>query len=146
MLLACTYRVIDALGRASNNSSLLSCSPNFLHASKTRYSHTKHEPIVNYNNKLQRELTVLPLVVQPSIFCSTYGVDMYFLKIYFLHISDITDNHYLHKHAHTFLKTWALFDLSVFILSPICPWSSSEMAKRCLAFFSDSSSRDFHTP
>lgn len=50
-----------------------------------------------------------------------------------------------HIFTRTFLKTCVLFDFNVFILSAICPWSSSDMAKLCLAFFSDSSSRDFHT-
>lgn len=59
------------------------------------------------------------------------------VPLFLLHVSCIT---------HTFLKTWALFDLRVFMLSAICPWSSSEMANRCFAFFSDSSSRDFQTP
>ena len=61
MLLACVYRVMDALGKCGEHSRaellsaapratlmLLSCSPNFSRASITQYMHAKHEPIVNY--------------------------------------------------------------------------------------------------
>ena len=38
---------------------LLSCSPNFPHASITRYTHAKHKPILNYN--LSIRCTILEL-------------------------------------------------------------------------------------
>ena len=55
MILACVYRLMDALGKfgehsscASSNSSILLCSPNFPCASIIQYMHTEHETIVNY--------------------------------------------------------------------------------------------------
>ena len=53
----CTWEVWRALKKLELRSAapratltLLSCSPNFPHASITRYTHAKHEPILNYNN------------------------------------------------------------------------------------------------
>ena len=40
----------------------LSCSPNFPRASITRYTHAKHEPILNY-----RKITVLVVVTTAQI-------------------------------------------------------------------------------
>ena len=61
MLLACVYRVMEALAKFGEHRkklellsaapratlTLLSCSPNFPRAFLTRYTHAKHEPIVN---------------------------------------------------------------------------------------------------
>ena len=51
----CTWEVWRALKKlelllAASRATLthFSCSPNFLHASITRYMHTKHEQILNY--------------------------------------------------------------------------------------------------
>ena len=66
MLLACVYRVMDALGKLGEHSkklellsaapratlTLLSCSPNFPRASITRYTHAKHEPILNSKDSI----------------------------------------------------------------------------------------------
>ena len=38
---------------------LLSCSPNFPHASITRYTHAKHEPILNETGNLFQSLGAL---------------------------------------------------------------------------------------
>ena len=48
----CVYRVMDALRKFGKPTpratlTLFSCSPNFLHASITRYIHAEHEPILN---------------------------------------------------------------------------------------------------
>ena len=47
---ALKLELLEAMPRATLT--LLLCSPNFPHASITRYTHAKHEPILNYNIKV----------------------------------------------------------------------------------------------
>ena len=81
MLLTCVYRVMDALGKFGEHIkelelllaatqatlTLLSCSPNFLRASITRYMHVKHEPIIVKYFPLKKWLSSSGCDLSPGI-------------------------------------------------------------------------------
>ena len=68
----CTWEVWRALKKLSPRATLtlLSCSPNFPHASITRYTHAKHEPILKYTHAIKcnlMDLTSVHKLPQPSL-------------------------------------------------------------------------------
>ena len=67
----CTWEVWRALKKLEFLSAapratltLLSCSPNFPRASITRYTHAKHEPILNLTDHVTQTQVLIPLILK----------------------------------------------------------------------------------
>ena len=74
-----------ALGCASSNSYALSCSPNFLRASITRYTHAKREQILNFHMaspKFKKKKTELSILLN-FYFHEILGLNTFILQIFY---------------------------------------------------------------